>query len=265
MSRALCCFLILVVSRAFASGSGPRVATVAEVALLNEVLQRTAADYPRWAYTEHRIIRDEKGRVKSDVLLRYDPSQPYAQQWTLLKVDGQDPSARDRDKYRKLGERAAPADPGKPAAARNLRRRVSLGELMDVPRASLAGENATHYVFEIPLRQFGNERFPPEKFELLARVRKEGEALENITVRLRESFRSKLVVKVKSGGGTLDFASVDPKHAPALVTVNGDASASVLFVSIGGSVSISRTEVRRVKPYDERFEVQIGDIKAIDF
>lgn len=237
---------------------------MAEVSLLNEALQRTAADYPRWAYTEHRIIRDEKGRVKSDVLLRYDPSLPYAAQWTLIKVDGEEPSARDREKYRKIGERSAPADPSKPAASRNLRRRVSLGELMDVLRTSVAAETATHYTFEIPLRQFGNERFPPEKFEVLARVRKEGEVLENITVRLRESFRSKLVVKVKSGGGTLDFASVDPKHAPALVSLTGDASASVLFVSVGGSVSITRTDVKRVKPYDERFEVKIGDLKAID-
>jgi hypothetical protein len=250
-----------------AAEAGPRPAAPAEIALLNDTLHRTANAYPRWAYTEHRVIRDEKGKVKSDLLLRYDPSLPYAQQWTPLQVDGREPSERDRAKYRKLGERAAPADLAKPVppAKESIRRRVSLGETLDVPRSTVAAETAEHLTFEIPLRKFGNERFPPEKFEVLARVRKEGAVLEHIAVRLRESFRSKLVVKVKSGGGTLDFATVDPRHPPALVGLNGDASASLLFVSVGGSVKLARTDVKRVKPFDERFEVQIGDLRAIDF
>jgi hypothetical protein len=261
-------FLLLpLVLAARAADSGPRPAASAEIALLNDTLHRTADAYPRWAYTEHRVIRDEKGRVKSDVLLRYDPSLPYAQQWTPLKVNGQEPSARDRAKYRKLGERAAPPDLAQPVPSSKLsiRRQVSLGETLDVPRSSIAGETAEHLTFEIPLRKFGNERFPPEKFEVHARVRKAGAVLEHIAVRLRDSFRSKVVVKVKSGGGAMDFATVDPRHAPALVALNGDASASLLFVSLGGSVKLERTDVKRVKPFDERFEVQIGTLKAIDF
>ena len=265
--RLTACFLFLLPVLSAAADSGARVATPAEVALLNDTLHRTAAAYPRWAYTEHRVIRDEKGKLKSDLMLRYDPSLPYAQQWTPLKVNGKDPSDRDRAKYRKLGERAAPPDMARPAAPakESLRRQVSLGEVLDVARTSLAGETAMHFTFEIPLRKFGNERFPPEKFEVLARVRKEGAVLESIAVRLRESFRSKLIVKVKSGGGTMDFATVDPRHPPALVALNGDASASLLFVSVGGSVKLERTDVKRVKPFDERFEVQIGTLKAIDF
>jgi hypothetical protein len=237
------------------------------VALLNEVLQKVAADYRRWAYTEHRIVRDEKGRVKSDVVLRYDPSLPYAEQWVPLKVDGKEPSEREHAKYRRKGEREAPHDASRPGQFRtdNSRHRQTLGELIDVPRSSIASETDRHLVFEIPLLKFGNERFPPEKFQVLARVSKEGSLLENIAVRLRESFRSKLVVKVKSGEGSLDFAVVNPKYPPALVGVGGDASASVLFVSIGGSVELKRTELKHVKPFDERFEVQIGSLKSIDF
>ena len=84
-------------------------------------------------------------------------------------------------------------------------------------------------------------------------------------MRLRESFRSKLIVKVKSGEGSLDFAPIDPKHPPALVGIQGDAVASVLFVNIGGSMELKRTELKHVKPFDERFDVQIGSLKAIDF
>jgi len=89
--------------------------------------------------------------------------------------------------------------------------------------------------------------------------------LENISVRLRDSFRSRLVVKVKSGEGTLDFTVVDPKRPPALVSIAGDAVASVFFVNIGGSMELKRTDLRHVKLFDERFDVQIGNLKAIDF
>lgn len=243
--------------------SGSRAATPEEISILNKVLHTTADDYRRWAFTEHRILRDEKGRVKSEVLLRFDPSKPYAEQWTPLKVDGQDPTDRQRAKYRRKGEKSETAQSGGWGSPDPRRR--SLGELIDVNQSFIAGETPTHYLFEVPLLKADNERFPPEKFRVLARVRKEGQSLENIAVRLRESFRSRLVVKVKSGEGSLDFAQVDPRYPPALVAIEGDAVASVLFVSVGGSMTLKRTELKHVKPFDERFDVQIGTLKAIDF
>lgn len=244
----------------------PRAATPEELALLNEVLHKVADDYRRWAYTEHRTLRDEKGRTKSDLVVRFDPSKPYPEQWTPISVNGKDPSERDRRKYREMGERQAPPDISRPVSPdpRN-RRRPSLGEVLDLPRSSIAADTDTHLTFDVALLKFGNERFPPEKFQILARIRKDGSLLENISVRLRESFRSKLILKVKSGEGTLDFAPVDPKHPPALIALSGDASASVLFISVGGTLLVTRSELKHVKPFDERFDVQIGTLKAIDF
>jgi len=242
-----------------------RAATPAELTLLNDVLHKTAGDFHRWAYTEHRVMRDDKGRVKSEVLLRYDPSKPYAEQWTPIKIDGKEPSEREKAKYRRRGEKSGPAGPFSTTPDPDNRRRRSLGELIDVARSSIASETPTHLVFEVPLLKVGNERFPPENFLVLARVKKEGLLLENVAVRLRESFRSKLVVKVKSGEGSLDFAPVDTKYPPTLVGIEGDAVASVLFISIGGSMELKRTELKHVKPFDERFDVQIGTLKAIDF
>jgi hypothetical protein len=244
----------------------PRAATPDELTLLNDVLHKVADDYRRWAYTEHRTLRDEKGRTKSDLIVRFDPSKPYAEQWTPISVNGKEPSERDRRKYREMGERQAPPDFARPVSPDpKTRRRLSLGEVLDVPHSSIAAETATHLTFDVALLKFGNERFPPEKFQILARIRKDGALLENISVRLRESFRSKLILKVKSGEGTLDFAPVDPKHPPALIALSGDASASVLFVSVGGALLVTRSELKHVKPFDERFDVQIGTLKAIDF
>lgn len=248
----------------FAAGESTtaRAAAPAELTMLNDVLHRVADDYRRWAYTEHRIMRDSKGRVKSDTLLRFDPSQPYAEQWTPLKIDGKEPSDRERSKYRRKGEKSAPSESG---AVSDSRRQPSLGELIELQRSSVAEETATHLTFEVPLRKVGNERFPPEKFLVLVRIRKEGSQLENIAVRLRSSFRSKLIVSVKSGEGSLDFSTVNPKYPPVLVGIEGDAVASVLFVNVGGSILLTRTDLKHVKPFDERFDVQIGTLKAIDF
>lgn len=234
--------------------------------MLHDVLHRTADQYRRWAFTEHRVIRDSKGRVKSETLLRHDPSKPYAEQWEPLKIEGREPTDRERSRYRRRGERSAESDsPFGGAAYPEARNRRTLGELIELSGSSIAAETDTHLVFEVPLIKYGNERFPPEKFRVLTRIRKQDRVLENISVRLRESFRSRLVVKVKSGEGTLDFSVVDPKRPPALVSITGDAVASVFFINIGGSMELKRTDLRHVKLFDERFDVQIGNLKAIDF
>lgn len=136
---------------------------------------------------------------------------------------------------------------------------------MDPRSARVVSDDGTLLVFEIPLKKDGNDRFPPEKFEVLARIDRGTRGLENIAVRLRESFRSKLILKVKSGGGTLDFARVDAKHPPTLTAIRGDASASLLFMSVGGELELKRTDLKHVKPFNDRFDVQIGTMKAIDF
>ena len=72
----------------------PRAVTPEELSLLTTALQRVADDFPRWAYTEHRVMRDSAGKVKSEQILRYDPSKPYD---CLLYTS---PSPRDRQKSR---------------------------------------------------------------------------------------------------------------------------------------------------------------------
>ncbi|MES2691843.1 MAG: hypothetical protein V4773_00130 [Verrucomicrobiota bacterium] len=262
--RLILCVVLCALS-VLRAGATARPATPEEVAMLNELLHKVADDMRRWAYTEHKIFRDTKGAVKSEHLLRYDPSKPYPEQWTPLKIDGKEPSEKERSKYRKRGEQAAPGPKNGVQVGGRTSERVALGEVLDVPRSSIAHETETHLTFEIPLLQVGNVRFPPEKFQVQARVKKEGRLLENVSAKLRESFRAKLIVKVKSGEGSIDFVQVDPKHPPTMVRVSGDAAASVFFVTFGGALDVARTELKHVKPFDERFEVQIGNLKAIDF
>lgn len=237
-----------------------RAATATELEQLSDSLEKTAADLRRWAYTESQVFKDEKGKVKTDVVVRHDPSKPYPEQYVPLLVNGKPPTAKDIEKYRKQGERAR-----KRIENPSSDRRKSLGEVLDLRTASVVSESAQTIVFEVPLKKEGNDRFPPEKFQVLMRLNRTTYALENISVRLRGSFRSKLIVKVKSGEGTLDFAVINPKYPPTLTSISGDASASVFFISVGGELELKRTELKHVKPFDERFEVQIGTLRAIDF
>ena len=144
-------------------------------------------------------------------------------------------------------------------------KRKTVGELMDLDHATVAEENAASVTYAVPLKKEGNNRFPPEKFLVTARVSKERGAFENVAVKLREPLREMLVLKIKSGEGSLDFTPVDPKYPPQMTAVRGEASASILFVTFGRNYEVKREDFKRVKPYGDRFEVKIGPLKTIDF
>lgn len=233
-------------------------------ALLGSALQKFAADYDRWAFTQTTVEKDDKGKVVSETVVRFDPSQPYEKQFTPIQINGKPPTEKQLKKYRRQGEKRgdriekAEKEGKEPA-------RQTLGELMDLERATLVGENDRTVTFEVPLKKEGNRRLPPEKFRVTVRVNREAQALESIAVELRESLRAALVVKVKRGAAQLDFGHVDPKFAPALVSIHAEASGSVMFVSVGRDYDSKHTDFKRVKPYAERFGVQFGPLKAIDF
>lgn len=232
--------------------------------LLQEAVKNLAMDGARWAYTERAIQKDDKGKTKSETLMRFDPSKPYAEQYTPLKIDGKAPTDSQLRKYRRRGEKRgetlerAEREGVSPS-------RKTLGELMDLDRVTVAEENAQTITYEVPLKKEGNDRLPPEKFRVLARVSKELHAFENVSATLRAPLREKLVVKVSEGEGHIEFKTVDPKHPPQMTAVRGSGSGSILFVPIGRSYEMTREDFKRVKPYGDRFDVQIGTIKALDF
>ena len=235
--------------------------------LLGEALQKTLRDTDRWAYTQTLVEQDGKGKVLRRSVVRFDPSKPYAEQYTPLLVDGRDPSAADLKKYRrrgeKRGERIDKAErEGSDSTEGN---RQSLGELMDLEHATLASEDEKTISFEVPLKKEGNKRLPPDKFQVLARIDKTSHTFQRIEATLREPMRAALVVKIKSGEGLIEFGSVDPKFAPTPVTLRGTGLYSILFIPGGRTYEATHSDFKRVKPYGDRFDVQIGTMKTIDF
>ena len=239
--------------------------------LLLDALTKLSQDFDRWAYTETRNATDSNGKSKGETVVRFDPSKPYAEQYTPLKVDGQPPKEKQLKDYRKRGERrgerlARDEAAGKTPGSFDTRLRMN-GEnaLVDLPHATMAGETETSVTFLVPLRRDEKTTLPVEKFELLARVSKERRAFEHVSLRLRDSFRMKLVVKVQSGDANIDFTVVDPKFVPVPSEFRGGGAVSVMFIKFGGTFDLKRTDFQRVKPYSEKFGVKIGPLKALDF
>jgi hypothetical protein len=239
--------------------------------LLLDALTKVSQDFDRWAYTETRTSADTDGKSKGETIVRFDPSKPYAEQFTPIKINGEPPTEKQRQSYRSRGEgrgkrlerdEAAGKAPGGDMA----RLRIN-GENapVDLAHATIASETPTSVTYLVPLLRDAKTSLPVEKFELLARVNKERRAFENVSLRLRESFRMKLIVKIQSGEANIDFTVPDPKFVPVPTEFRGGGTVSVMFIKFGGNFDVKRTEYQRVKPYSEKFGVKIGPLKALDF
>lgn len=249
-----------------------RPATNDELHLLTEALTKVGQGMDRWAYTETVLVKDDKGKVKEDRIVRRDPSQPYAEQEVPLRIRGKPPTEKKLKEFRQRcekrgkriesNERLGKANGPKQTIGDT---KQTVGDIVNLPGAFIAEEDGDRLTYELPLRKLGNTRFPPEKFQVLVRVAKESRMLIDAGVKLREPLRAKVVVKINSGGAHVDFTVVDPKYPPVMTAVRGDASATIMFVQVGGTVDVKRTDYRRVKPYNEKFDVQIGPLRTLDF
>jgi hypothetical protein len=223
---------------------------------LAAALRSFSKDAPRWAYTQRFVEFDRKGRQKESWIGRFDPSLHYDVQWTLLEKDGQLPTEAQQKKFRK--QRAKLEQKG----------RVRLGEVIDVQRAvevSDAAKTGGELTYEVPLRPIEGSRFPPEKFQVFVRIDREKHALRAIDLKLRERVRVAMVVNVKAAEARIEFADVLPDAGPPLAKITGVGTASVLLVPVSGRLEATRSEFKRVTPYDDRFIVKPGPLRTIDF
>lgn len=219
---------------------------------LAEAIRQFGRDANRWAYTQHFVVTDGKGRTKEETLVRYDPSQPDDVQWTLLERDSRPATESAIKRHRK-------------EMARRSKDRMSLGQLLELPRAVVAAETATVITYEVPLRSADNQRLPPDKFQVFVHVNRAKPALALIEVKLRSAWRVAGVVKVKSGDVRIEFAEVRPDFAPAVTRVTAGGSGSLLLVTMTRRSEIRRTDIKRVTPYNERLKVKLGPLQLLDF
>ena len=250
-------------------GVGARAAIPAPI---EAALKRGAEEVERWAYTETSVTRDRAGKArKGETIVRVDPSKTYEEQFTPLKIDGKEPTEKQRAKYRQRGiEHGEQLEQETAKAASGVENPISIDigdrrATVDFANARLVNEAGSLLTYELPLRPVDNNGFPVEKFQLVVRVDRDRQSFEHAALRLIAPLRVMLVAKVQSGEMTASFTTVDPKLPSVLSTMRMDYSASVLFAKKADSFVTTRADFRRVKPYSEKFGVKIGPMRALPF
>jgi hypothetical protein len=266
---ATCLFLIAMAARA---EDQPRPATAAEVELFKAGMMNSSQDTEHWAYTETATSKMSKGRDRGETITRFDPSKPYAEQFTSVLIEGKPPTEKQlkaaRERGEKRGERvsrAAQAAKDPTYVPPPARLRIGGTSVTpDLEHPLVLREEEGRITFEVPVTS-ARKDIPIEKFQVLVTVGRPAAQIENVTFAIRESFRVKLIAKIKAGEASMDFTTVDPKYPPLLTTITGDFEASVLFIPMKGTFTRTRTEWKRVKSYDERLQVKIGPLQLMDF
>lgn len=226
---------------------------------LQAAVDKLIADTDHWAYTQEVREFSRRGEPEGGPTIeRYDPSKPDDEQWSLRLYRGGIPSEADIRSWKRRKEREA------------RRRERPLGELMDFERATLVEERSEVYLYRVPIKPGVSRRLPSDKFEVVVQVGKARSEIERVTVRATEGFRLSGVAGLAARVDRVEidavFAVVDPAFAaqPSRIIAEGAGKVAWVF-RVGGRAEIAWSEITRVKPYKDRFGVEIGDVKALDF
>ena len=263
--------LFTAAAAALCAEDAPRPATAEEIAIFKAAVRDSIPDTEHWAYTETTRRKFGKGAPKGDTIVRFDPSLPYPDQFKPLQIDGKPPTEKQLKSYRQRGEKRGERVAKAAEAARNPTYMPPPAQLRiggtdvtpDLEHPLVVRADEARVVFEVRVES-KNKDIPVDKFQVLVTVSRPACLIENVTFRVRESFRVKLIAKVKEGEASLDFTVVDPKFGPVLTSQTGDGSGSLLFVPVSGEFARKRTDWKRVKSYDERFQVRLAPMQFLE-
>lgn len=240
---------------------------------LAEAFQAGADEFDRWAYTEQTTITNEHGKPAHDRIVRFDPSKPYAEQYTPIEIDGHAPTAKELADYRKRGvdrgerlAKEAAKDADRPPKAPDHHVEIN-GERagLDLEHAQLLSEDGATYRYLIPLIPEGHHSLPIDKLELVIDVSKDRHRFTSAQLRLKSATRFKLIARVSKGEFTVTWSQIDPRYTPVMTSQHVMFAATVVFVHFNGEQTVRRGDFQRVKPYSERFGVKIGPMTTLPF
>ncbi|QYM78682.1 hypothetical protein K0B96_15470 [Horticoccus luteus] len=204
--------------------------------VLATAVDRFAAESNEWAYTQKTVSRDNDGKLRREVVMRYDPSRPEDEQFTPLLINGQEPTESQIRKYRRSQEKhRQQTDP------------QALSQLLDVEAARRLREEGDAVFYQVPLKRAEGESIDPDKFYVVVRVNKQEPALEEMWVRLREPVRTRAILQLETGEANLHFKSADGDSPPTLTALRATGRGSIAFIKVGGSYELSRSNFVHVR------------------
>ncbi|HVS53876.1 MAG TPA: hypothetical protein VHD62_16085 [Opitutaceae bacterium] len=236
--------------------------------LLDEAWTKYVEDIDHWAFTETTHAFDAQGKQTRESVMRYDPSRPYAEQFTIVSNNGKPPTEKEAEQARQRGIRRGERLERPGGQENDAQPRIVLNgrpALADLAHAAIAAETPQSVTFAVPLHAEGGKASSVEKFQTLVRVSKTTRAFERVEIQLPSPLRMNLLVKMNQADFAIDFTSVDPKFSPTATRLTDHAAISVFFRKREGGHEFVRSDFKRVAPYRDRFGVKIGPLRTIDF
>jgi hypothetical protein len=216
------------------------VAALARAAPAPSLLEQAVDDWlgerDHWAFTQRAVEYDD-GKPR-ERLERYDPSKPGDGRWTLLAIDGKQPTAEQRAAW------------AKKKFKKNKRKFDSpIGDYFDFRAATIVAETPKLIRYELPLHREKRWLFETDKVRVVVTINKETHALEHLTANVREPVKVLLgIAKITAGAVDLNFLpfEVDAPTGPDSAQPTGSARVSVS--KPGGRVEFTWSDFKRVVP-----------------
>ncbi len=212
------------------------VATAEQKKLFSDALGKIGADADGWAFTE-TSRSPESNQVRR---VRHDPSKSPAESSTLLTVNGKPPKPADLKQWRDEGQAPLPG----------LGELPPLPTIVDLDDVRIYADETAAVVFELPVKA-SNAEFPADKFQARFRVNKTHRGFEDFSVKLREAIGVAGIAKVTDAGLEARFQTFDPSLAPQPVFLKMGGGVRVLLVKVSRAFEVTRTDFKRVVPFDE--------------
>lgn len=205
--------------------------------LLNRAAGPWLGEGNRWAFMV-RVREFDHTEVKEDRVESYDPSKSGADKWTLVSVDGQEPTDERRQAWQKA------------KARRHFKTPPSLAEYLDFENVQLAGFSAGSISYRLPLRSNRNWLFPLDHIALTVTVNRVTHGIEEVTAGLDEpyhvAFGLARILAVDFAVKTNLSGQAGPVPGPAMARPQGRAQ--VVIARLGERIEYSWSDFRRVMP-----------------
>ncbi|MBI5381131.1 MAG: hypothetical protein HZA31_04460 [Opitutae bacterium] len=217
-----------------------------------------AFDRPRgcWAYTV-TTTTSTNGKVVEEVE-RYDPFQPEARLWTLVSRNGRAPDEDDQRSYRREKLREWNQSQARLTEATRKRASVAAKEALNNDFKIVDTEDATRTTFQFADEKSADPKDKEPGFRRTYVVDNASGAILRHTYTVIPGSIGELAT-VYYDDRTTDYVILDPALPPFPSKVWRRFHRRILL-SDSGEIEFTKvfSDYRRVKCYDDRFEVRVG-------
>jgi hypothetical protein len=211
-----------------------RLAAAGDTQYLQSAVEDWLGERDHWAFTQRAVEYD--GDKPRERLERYDPSEEGDKRWTLLAIDGREPTDAERTAW------------AKKKFKKNRRRfEQPLGDYFDFAAAKRLEDTKEFVRYEVPLRTDKSWLFPIDKVRVRVTIDKQTHALERLTAHVSEPFKVFLgLARILGGDVDLNFLSIDSDLPVAPESSQPTGTVRVTATRFGERVEFTWSDFKRV-------------------